>query len=587
MADVFISYARADAAVARRFAEAFEAQGFSVWWDVALRSGETFDEAIEQALKAAKAVVVLWSTTSVASRWVRTEATIADRKGTLAPVMIDRCERPILFELTHTTNLAHWQGDPNDAAWASLLADVRKLVDVRAAPQAAAAPQSAAAVPVRDTRPSILVLPFVNMSGDAEQEYFSDGVTEDIITDLNKVSALTVASRNTAFSFKGKTMASAHFKRELGVTHILEGSVRKSGARVRITAQLLDAASDIQVWAERFDRTLDDIFAIQDDISKAIVEALKLKLAPEEKRAIEQRATSSSEAYQLYLMARELTRSSSERLKPAIMRICRKAVELDPNFAEPWALMAFAENELAQRGIEGYSHEQAFASAQRAVALDPNLAEGHAALAETGIRGTSPDWTIGIPAMETALRLDADCYEGLMVAGNIAILRQDFRAAITHFEHALAVDADAVRPAGMVVQAYQGVGERENALAASRRVRARCEKILAIEPDHSTALSFFVNALADLGEEDRAREWARRAVLFDPDHASLIYNVGCAMAGLKDAESAVDLIDPLIDKVSAGWVVWMGSDNSLDPIRDHPRFVAMMKRAHARFGMGE
>ncbi|MBX3428625.1 MAG: TIR domain-containing protein [Hyphomonadaceae bacterium] len=585
MADVFISYARADAAIARRFAEAFQAQGFSVWWDIALRSGETFDEAIEQALKAAKAVVVLWSTTSVASRWVRTEATIADRKGTLAPVMIDQCDRPILFELTHTADLAHWQGDQKDPAWLSLLTDVRKLTDIRAEPQSTEQASPLAPARARDARPSILVLPFVNMSGDAEQEYFSDGVTEDIITDLNKVSALSVASRNTAFSFKGKTMASAHFKRELGVTHILEGSVRKSGARVRITAQLLDAASDTQIWAERFDRTLNDIFAIQDDISKAIVEALKLKLAPEEKRAIEQRATSSSEAYQLYLMARELTRSSSERLKPAILRICRKAVELDPNFADPWALMALAENELSQRGVEGYSHEQAFASAQRAVALDPNLAEGHAALAETSIRGPLNDWATGVPAMETALRLDPDCYEGRMIAGNIALLRHDFRTAITHFERALTLDADAVRPAGMVVQAYQGVGERENALAASRRAQARCEKILAIEPDHSTALGFFVNALADLGEEDRAREWARRAVLFDPDNARLIYNVGCAMAGLNDADSAVDLIDPLVDKVSAGWIVWMGSDNSLDRVREHPRFVAMMKRAHARFGM--
>ena len=158
-----------------------------------------------------------------------------------------------------------------------------------------------------------------------------------------------------------------------------------------------------------------------------------------------------------------------------------------------------------------------------------------------------------------------------MIAGNIALLRHDFRTAITHFERALTLDADAVRPAGMVVQAYQGAGEHENALAASRRVQTRCEKILAIEPDHSTALGFFVNALADLGEGDRAREWARRAVLFDPDNARLIYNVGCAMAGLKDADAAIDLIDPLVDKVSAGWIVWMGSDNSLDSIRDHPR----------------
>src|SRR5262245_47654144 len=134
MADVFISYSRSDAEAARRFAQAFEAMGLSVWWDVSLRSGETFDEAIEQALRAAKAVVVLWSRASTASRWVRTEATIADRSGTLAPVMIEPCERPIMFELTHTADLSHWRGDANDVAWRGLAADVRKLVEARAEP---------------------------------------------------------------------------------------------------------------------------------------------------------------------------------------------------------------------------------------------------------------------------------------------------------------------------------------------------------------------------------------------------------------------------------------------------------------------
>src|SRR5262249_191160 len=146
-------------------------------------------------------------------------------------------------------------------------------VEARAEPQPKA--RAAAAAP-KDARPAILVLPFVNMSGDAEQEYFSDGVTEDIITDLAKISALSAVSRNTAFTYKNKTLPVAPVVRQLGVTHILEGSVRKAGARVRITAQLFDTRSDAQIWAERFDRTLDDIFAIQDDISESIVAALKL-----------------------------------------------------------------------------------------------------------------------------------------------------------------------------------------------------------------------------------------------------------------------------------------------------------------------
>ena len=145
----------------------------------------------------------------------------------------------------------------------------------------------------RDKRPAvaICVLPFANMSGDPEQEYFSDGITEDIITDLGKVSALSIVSRNTAFSFKGATADVAQIARQTKASHVLVGSVRKAGARVRITAQLIGAANDAQVWGERYDRDLNDIFALQDEISKAIVAALKLTLLPEEKQALEQRGT--------------------------------------------------------------------------------------------------------------------------------------------------------------------------------------------------------------------------------------------------------------------------------------------------------
>ena len=298
--DVFLSYTREDGEAARRFAEGLAAEGLSVWWDQTLKSGEAYDEVTEAALRGAKAVVVLWSPRSVVSRWVRAEATIADRNKTLVPVMIKPCERPIMFELTQTAELGHWTGDTGDKAWRAFLADVRHLVATQAAPRPSEIQQAeihvSSAKQQPASKPTVLILPFVNMGGDAEQEYFSDGVTEDIITDLGRVAALSLISRNMAFSYKGKTVAAAHLAETLHVSHILEGSVRKSGDRVRITAQLMDAATDTQIWAERFDRTLDDIFAIQDDISKAVVAALKLHLAPDEQRAIEQRATSSAEA---------------------------------------------------------------------------------------------------------------------------------------------------------------------------------------------------------------------------------------------------------------------------------------------------
>ena len=195
-------------------------------------------------------------------------------------------------------------------------------------------------------RVSICVLPFVNMSGDAEQEYFSDGITEDVITDLSKVSALSVVARNTVFTFKGKNVEIPLIARQLKVSHVLEGSVRKAGQRVRISAQLIDGTTGSHVWAERYDRDLNDIFAIQDEISEAIVKALKLKLLPEEKKAIEQRGTSNLEAYNVYLMARQYSVTGNygnARRCEAIIRLCRSATEIDPDYAAAWALMAVSQ----------------------------------------------------------------------------------------------------------------------------------------------------------------------------------------------------------------------------------------------------
>jgi adenylate cyclase len=452
-------------------------------------------------------------------------------------------------------------------------------------PKADRAPPAAAHRKTKH-RLAICVLPFANMSGDAEQDYFSDGITEDIITDLSKVSALWVAARNTAFMFKGKSVDVPAVVRQLKVSHVLEGSVRKSGNRVRITAQLIDSGGG-HVWAERWDRDLNDIFALQDEISEAIVTALQVKLLPEEKKAIERRDTSNAEAYELFLQARRFERTGSERMKPLIVRICRKVVTLDPAFARGWALMAMAEVELSQRLVAGYSFEGAKAAAERAVVLNPQLAEAHAALAEALGRGPLMDHAGSRQAVETALKLDPNCYDAHLFAGYMYLVQRQYEDAIRHFESACALDAEAYRPAGMVIQAYEAVGDTKNALAAARRCIERCEKILRTEPDHGGALGFFVTSLADLGETDRAREWAKRAVLFDPENVRLHYNLACALAKLRDADMAIDLLEGVAAKVNSSWVAWMGVDTSLDPIRDHPRYKAMITTAEARFAQSK
>jgi adenylate cyclase len=577
VSDIFISYSREEQVRARQFAEALEHEGYSVWWDVTLRSGEAFDEAIERALRAAKAIIVLWSKKSVVSRWVRAEATLADRQGTLVPVMIELCERPIMFELTQTIDLSDWAGDLADPRWQTLLSDLRHFVVRLTAPLQAAAPVSKAPPPKHDARPSVLVLPFINMSGDPEQEYFSDGVTEDIIIDLGKTNALSVVARNTAFGYKGRTLAAARLGQELRVGYILEGTVRKSGKHVRITAQLSSTAADTQVWAERFDRELDDIFVIQDEISRAIVQALSLKLAPTVARALESSPTSSGEAYELYLMARQFDLGQQERHYALIVRLCERAVEIDPAYARAWALMSIAQADV--RRLFGSPHNGR-RSAERAITLDPALAEGHAGLARALF--DEGDHEASLQACLRSLDLDHSCEQGLTQAGYASLALGRPIDAIRYYEGAIAVNPDALRAVGMVTQAYRDAGQAENELAAARRLLALVERIVAVAPDHGHALGWGVGALSSLGDGQRAKDWARRALLVDPENILLRHNLACSVIRLGEVDFALGLLENIVMNYSEGQLLWMDRDSDFDKIRYNPRFVSMMTQARAK-----
>lgn len=230
-----------------------------------------------------------------------------------------------------------------------------------------------------DDRPSIAVLPFNNMSGDSEQEYFSDGISEDIITDLSKVSGLFIIGRNTSFTYKGKAVQLQQAAAELGVRYILEGSVRKAGNRVRVTAQLIDGATGGHVWADRYDRDLTDIFAIQDEITQNIVDQLRVTLLPEEKKAIAEAPTDNVEAYNYYLKGRQFFFNSTKTLLRLSRQMFAKATELDPNYARAYAGMAICDARLENWYRADITTDEILATANKALALAPNLPEAYAA----------------------------------------------------------------------------------------------------------------------------------------------------------------------------------------------------------------
>ncbi len=340
MSDVFISYARSTEPQARQIGEALRALGYGVWRDDEIPAHRAYADVIRERLSAAKAVVVIWSAEATKSEWVQSEADTARTDHKLVQLTVDGSKLPRPFDRIQCADMAGWTGDLEAPGWKKVAGSVAELIG-----GIAAAPTPSAAV----RKLSVCVLPFANMSDDPQQEYFSDGISEDIITDLSKVSALFVIARNTAFTFKGKSVEVPQVAKQLNVSHVLEGSVRKAGGRVRITAQLIDGASGGHLWAERYDRELTDIFALQDEISEAIVKALKLRLLPEEKTAIEQRGTNNAEA-DLYLMARQHWASGNEgdpRREEAIIRLChgrghrpglRPGLGHDGAFADSFAL---------------------------------------------------------------------------------------------------------------------------------------------------------------------------------------------------------------------------------------------------------
>jgi TolB-like protein len=384
--DIFLSYSREDQATARRFAEGFEREGFSVWWDATLNPGEAYDEVTEKALNEAKAVVVLWSKKSVASRWVRAEATQAHENKTLVPVMIEPSKRPIMFELTHTADLSHWNGDRNDKAWQSYVAGVRLFV-ARGEPAAAASLVAGASQQgLRiGTRPmailaavaviagaivwgvlrlgathanqgartaqavgsssgamassapsgvSLAVLPFVDMSPLHDQDYFSDGLSEELLNQLAQINDLQVTGRTSSFSFKGKNEDLRVIGEKLGVNHLLEGSVRKDGQQLRITAQLIDAATGAHVWSHTYDRELKNVFAVQEELAKDVATALSVTLdVGESSRA--RGGTTNLDAYDKYLRALQLSELGATGLMQAAA-LDREAVALDPTFCRAW-----------------------------------------------------------------------------------------------------------------------------------------------------------------------------------------------------------------------------------------------------------
>jgi adenylate cyclase len=429
---------------------------------------------------------------------------------------------------------------------------------------------------VRSDKPSIAVLPFVNMSNDPEQEFFSDGITEDIITDLSNVSGIFVLSRNTVFTYKGKAVNLEQIARDLGVAYVVEGSVRKSGNRVRINAQLIEGATGGHIWAQRYDRDLTDIFAIQDEITQTIVSALRVKLLPEEKKAIEQAPTESIEAYAHYLRGRDFYWSATRSNLVMAKQNFARAIELDPLYARAYAGLATCDSLLKSRHGVNVAVADILANADRALAIDPNLSEAHAARGMACQGGDQPDEAAA--AFEQALALDPNCFQAHNFYGLFCASIGDFERALTHYMRALELQPDDYQSAMMLTTILRSLKRRDEAERYARVTLKRAEAALQLHPESSKPAMVGAIQLAALGERESALEWLARALAIDPEDNLGRYNAACVYAHLGEVDRAFDLLEIWINQTGIDFKRWFQNDSDLDLIRDHPRYKSLLKR---------
>lgn len=411
---------------------------------------------------------------------------------------------------------------------------------------------------------SIAVLPFPDMSAEQDQEHFCDGLTEELLNVLTRIPKLRVASRTSSFSFKGKETDLKEAAEKLQVAHILEGSVRKSGDRIRVTAQLIETATDSHLWSDTYDRKLDDIFAIQDDIASQILEAMKCRLVPE------CRVTGTTEdpaAYQYFLRSRGYAISGTKRDVELSIDMLQKAAEIDPKFLRAWVHMAEQCAIYANFFSRGEKWRQvADRAADKATELAPEQAESF--LARGYAHATGARFADSERDLHKAIELDPALGRAWHHMARAQQHQGKIEQAIASYEKATSFDPDDFVSPLLASTMYFAARDMDGARRVSRIGVERAERILADYPDNSRAYYLGAGGLLILGEEQKARDWTEHALKLTPDDPATQYNAACFFAKFEDThEKALELLEGSV--ISRSWVE---NDPDLDPLRHYPRF---------------
>jgi TolB-like protein/Flp pilus assembly protein TadD len=447
------------------------------------------------------------------------------------------------------------------------------IADLESRREPDAAPSSP---PTKHTEPSIAVLPFANMSADKEQEYFCDGIAEDIISALSRVEGLRVAARTSSFAYKNRLEDMREIGRNLGVDSIVEGSVRKAGDQIRITAQLVNVSDGYHAWSKRYDRQLKDIFAVQDEIAHHIVEALKLELGDAQEEHLIKPATKVVEAYDYYLQGREYFYRGIRRDILLAIELFEKAIEIDPGYAHAYAGLADSHSWLQMYWSSAEGHrDRAVEASRKALSLDPDLAEAHCA------HGTAislcKEYDAAEKEFETAIRLNPALYEPYYFYSRTCYAQGKKEKAIELLEKAYQIDPQNHQTPILLGSVYIAVGLRGKANAYFRRGVALASKHLEHQPNDARAWYLGANGYVEIGEREKALEWINRSLAIDPDDPAILYNAACVFSQLGEREKALDYLEASVDR-GFSHREWIEHDQDFDPVRNDPRFSQVINR---------
>jgi len=433
-----------------------------------------------------------------------------------------------------------------------------------------------AAAAAQPAEKSVAVLYFSNLSGAQEDIYFRDGITEDLITELLKIRGLRVFPRSAVLGFRDKEVTGPQVGQELGAAFVLEGSLRRAGNRLRITAQLVETRTGHGVWAERYDRQLEDVFAIQDEIAQSIAAALRLMLTEQEKQAIQKVPTANVQAYDFYLRGRQFFNQFRRNSFEYARQMFARAAELDPGYAAAHAGIADCSSFLYMYWEDTQDNlKEADRASRKALELDPDSAEAHASrgLALSLIK----DYAAAHREFEEALRLNPNLFEASYFYARACFVEGKLEEAARWFEAASRANQDDYQAPALLGVTYTALRRPEKAGEAFRSALQVMEKRLEFNPDDSRALQLGAQALCQLGEREKSILWARRALAVDPFDPAALFNVGCVYSVLGMPEDALDCLEKSIQS-GFGYGDWMKSDAFLDPLRSHPRFQALLAK---------